>query len=122
MEITLEAIISFIGLFLGGGGGAFFTWRWMNRRDRAEAKEKESEAKSAEVDMDQKAQDTYQQMLEDKQKEVDDNHRLIAERDCDVNIQTMSAKAFDRLSLSNDWSFAQIDELEAELVEKKNGE
>jgi len=46
----------------------------------------------------------------------------IAERDCDVNIQTMSAEAFDRLSLSNDWSFAQIDELEAELVEKKNGE
>jgi hypothetical protein len=27
MEITLEAIISFIGLFIGGGGGAFFTWR-----------------------------------------------------------------------------------------------
>ena len=79
MEITLEAIISFIGLFLGGGGGAFFTWRWMNRRARAEAKEKEAEAKSAEVDMAQKVQDTYQQMLEDKQKEVDDNHRLITE-------------------------------------------
>jgi hypothetical protein len=79
MEITLEAIISFLGLFLGGGGGAFFTWRWMNRRARAEAKEKEAEAKSAEVDMAQKVQDTYQQMLEDKQKEVDDNHRLISE-------------------------------------------
>lgn len=79
MEITLEAIISFVGLFLGGGGGAFFTWRWMNRRARAEAKEKEAEAKSAEVDMAQKVQDTYQQMLEDKQKEVDDNHRLITE-------------------------------------------
>lgn len=79
MEITLEAIISFIGLFLGGGGGAFFTWRWMNRRARAEAKEKEAEAKSAEVDMAQKVQDTYQEMLEDKQKEVADNQRLIAE-------------------------------------------
>ena len=79
MEITLEAIISFIGLFLGGGGGAFFTWRWMNRRARAEAKEKEAEAKSAEVDMAQKVQDTYQEMLDDKNKEVDDNHRLIAE-------------------------------------------
>ena len=79
MEITLEAIISFIGLFLGGGGGAFFTWRWMNRRARAEAKEKEAEAKSAEVDMAQKVQDTYQEMLEDKQNEVEDNHRLIAE-------------------------------------------
>jgi hypothetical protein len=51
----------------------------MNRRARAEAKEKEAEAKSAEVDMAQKVQDTYQQMLEDKQKEVDDNHRLISE-------------------------------------------
>lgn len=79
MEITLEAIISLLGLFVGGGGGCFFTWRWMNRRARAEAKEKEAEAKSAEVDMAQKVQDTYQEMLEDKQKEVDDNHRLIAE-------------------------------------------
>ena len=79
MEITLEAIISLLGLFVGGGGGCFFTWRWMNRRAKAEAKEKEAEAKSAEVDMAQKVQDTYQQMLEDKQKEVDDNHRLISE-------------------------------------------
>ena len=79
MEITLEAIISLLGLFVGGGGGCFFTWRWMNRRARAEAKEKEAEAKSAEVDMAQKVQDTFQEMLEDKQKEVDDNHRLIAE-------------------------------------------
>ena len=79
MEITLEAIISLLGLFVGGGGGCFFTWRWMNRRARAEAKEKEAEAKSAEVDMAQKVQDTYQEMREDKQKEVDDNHRLIAE-------------------------------------------
>ena len=79
MEITLEAIISLIGLFIGGGGGCFFTWRWMNRRARAEAKEKEAEAKSAEVDMAQKVQDTYQEMLDDKNKEVEDNHRLIAE-------------------------------------------
>ena len=79
MEITLEAIISLLGLFVGGGGGCFFTWRWMNRRAKAEAKEKEAEAKSAEVDMAQKVQDTYQEMLEDKNKEVEDNHRLIAE-------------------------------------------
>ncbi len=79
MEITLEAIISLLGLFVGGGGGCFFTWRWMNRRARAEAKEKEAEAKSAEVDMAQKVQDTYQEMLEDKNKEVADNQRLIAE-------------------------------------------
>ena len=42
----------------------------------------------------------------------------IAERDCDVTIQTMNPDTFNRLCLSNDWSFAQIDELEGELVAK----
>ena len=42
----------------------------------------------------------------------------IAERDCDVTIQTMSPETFNRLCMSNDWSFAQIDELEGELVAK----
>jgi len=51
MEITLEAIISLIGLFVGGGGGAFFTWRYMRRKARAEAAGAE--------------QDYYQQLLED---------------------------------------------------------
>ena len=36
MEITLEAIISFIGLFVGGGAGAFFTWRWQKKKAKAE--------------------------------------------------------------------------------------
>ena len=36
MEITLEAIISFIGLFLSGGAGAFFTWKWQKRKAKAE--------------------------------------------------------------------------------------
>lgn len=72
MEITLDSIIGILGLLLGGGAGGFFTWRWQ----RAKAK---AEAKTAEVDMAQKVQDTYQQILDDKQKEVDDNHRLIAE-------------------------------------------
>lgn len=79
MEISLDTLINIGTLLLGGGGGAFFTWRWQRARAKAEAKEKEAEAKSAEVDMAQKVQDTYQQMLEDKQKEVEDNHRLIAE-------------------------------------------
>ena len=80
MEITLDSIIGIMGLLFGGGAlGGIFTWRWQRARAKAEAKEKEAEAKSAEVDMAQKVQDTYQQMLEDKQKEVDDNHRLISE-------------------------------------------
>ena len=72
MEITLDSIIGILGLLLGGGAGGFFTWRWQRSKAKAEAK-------SAEVDMAQKVQDTYQQILDDKQKEVNDNHRLIAE-------------------------------------------
>lgn len=87
MEITLEAIISLIGLFIGGTGiTGFFFWRQHKRKEEAEAraseaeaKLKEVEAKAAEVDMAMKVQDTYQQILDDKQKEVEDNHRLINE-------------------------------------------
>ena len=72
MEITIDTLISLAGLFIGGGGGAFFTWRWMRRKAKAEAE-------TEEVNMAQRVQDTYQEILEDKQKEVEDNHRLIAE-------------------------------------------
>lgn len=87
MEITLDSIIGILGLIFGGGAvGGIFTWRWQRAKAKAEAKqaevevkEKEAEAKSKEIDMAQKVQDTYQEMLEYKQKEVEDNHRLIAE-------------------------------------------
>jgi hypothetical protein len=72
MEITFDTILSLLGLFIGGGGGAFFTWRWMRRKAKAEAQ-------TEEVRMAQAVQDTYQEMLEDKNKEVADNQRLIAE-------------------------------------------
>jgi len=58
MEITLEAIISFIGLFVGGGAGAFFTWRYQRKKAKAEAMQ-------AEVDAEKDKQDYYQQLLED---------------------------------------------------------
>lgn len=87
MEITLEGIVALITLFIGGSGiGGILTWRWMKKKAKAEAdqaaaeaKQKEAEAKAAEVELAQKIQDTYQEILEDKQKEVEDNHRLIAE-------------------------------------------
>ena len=72
MEISLDTLLNIAGLFIGGGGGAFFTWRWMRRKAKAEAQ-------TEEVNMAQKVQDTYQEMLEDKNKEVEDNHRLICE-------------------------------------------
>ena len=64
MEITLEAIISLVGLFVGGGGGAFFTWRYMRRKAKAEAV-------SAEVEAAEKMQDLYQQMVTDAQGDRD---------------------------------------------------
>ena len=70
MEITVDTLINLLGLILGGGCGAFFTWKWQRKKAQAEAKEKEAEA-------------TYQQMLDDKQKEVEDNHRYIAELKAD---------------------------------------
>ena len=65
MEITLEAIISLIGLFVGGSGGAFFTWRWMNRKAKAEAA-------TAEIDAAKDLQDMYQQMLADAKADRED--------------------------------------------------
>ena len=65
MEISLEAIISFIGLFIGGGGGAFFTWKWMNRKARAEAV-------AAEVDATKEMQDLYKKMLADANEYLED--------------------------------------------------
>lgn len=85
MEITIDTLISFAGLFIGGGGGAFFTWRWMRRKAKAEAE-------TEEVNMAQRVQDTYQEMLKDKDEEVQDKNRIIAElrADRDHYRQTVS--------------------------------
>lgn len=56
MQITIDTVIAFLSLMLGGGGGAFFTWRWQ----RAKAK---AEAKTAEVDATKEMQEVYQQSL-----------------------------------------------------------
>ena len=65
-------MINLLGLILGGGSGAFFTWRYMKKKAKAEAE-------SAEVDMAQKVQDTYQQMLKDKDEEMEDKKKIINE-------------------------------------------
>lgn len=64
MEITLEAIISLIGLFVGGGGGAFFTWRYMRRRAKAEAVQ-------AEIDAAKDKQEYYRNIIDDVAKDRD---------------------------------------------------
>ena len=72
MEITLEAIISFIGLFVGGGAGAFFTWRYQKKKAKAEAE-------SAEIDAAKDLQDMYQQMLADAKADREDRKVQIEE-------------------------------------------
>ena len=72
MEITLEAIISLLGLFIGGGGGAFFTWRYLRRKAKAEAV-------TAEIDATKDMQDMYQQMLEDAKKDREDRREQVEE-------------------------------------------
>ena len=72
MEITLEAIISFIGLFLSGGAGAFFTWKWQKRKVKAEAEKEEAEAKNAAMDAAKNMQEAYEKMFENVNKYLDD--------------------------------------------------
>ena len=72
MEITLDSIISILGLFIGGGGGAFFTWRFMRRKAKAEAV-------TAEVDAAKDMQDMYQQMLEDAKRDREDRREQVDE-------------------------------------------
>ena len=68
----MEAIISLIGLFIGGGGGAFFTWRYMRRKAKAEAV-------TAEVDAAKDLQDMYQQMLADAKADREDRKEQMNE-------------------------------------------
>ena len=65
MEITLEAIISFIGLFVGGGGGAFFMWRYQKRKAKAEAV-------TAEVEAAKDMQELYKKMIDHSNEYLDE--------------------------------------------------
>lgn len=61
----MEAIISFVGLFVGGGAGAFFTWRYQKKKAKAEAE-------SAEIDAAKEMQGLYKQMLNDANEYLED--------------------------------------------------
>ena len=78
MQITIDTVIAFLSLILGGGGGAFFTWRWQ----RAKAK---AEAKTAEVDATKEMQDVYQQLIADVKQDRTEQKQYIAELKQDRN-------------------------------------
>ena len=79
MEITLEAIISVIGLLFGGSGiGALITWRYQRKKARAEAKEAEAtaerakyEAMQANTQLIKDIQNSYQQLTTDLKANLD---------------------------------------------------
>lgn len=79
MEITLEAIISFIGLFVGGGTiGGFLFWKQTKKRAiaeaklaEAEAKMKEAEARKAEIEAAEEKLEYYQHIIDDVVKDRD---------------------------------------------------
>ena len=93
MEITLEAIISLIGIIVGGGSiGGFLFWKQTKKRAEAEAKQaeaeaklKEAEARKAEIEADKERQDYYQQLAKDLAEDREDrkrqNDELRTERD-----------------------------------------
>lgn len=73
MNFTIDSFLSIASLLLGGGGiGAFFTWRYVRREAKAKAE-------TEEVNMAKAVQDTYQEMMKDKETEVLDKNRIIAE-------------------------------------------
>ena len=65
MEITLEAIISLVGLLFGGGTiGGVLTWRYMRRKAKAEAVQ-------AEVEAAKDKQEYYRGIIDDVAKDRD---------------------------------------------------
>jgi len=73
MEISLETIISIVGLLLGGGGiGGFFTYRYTKRKERAEASTSEAGAAK-------EWQDVYQQIVSDLKSDRDEQKTYIQE-------------------------------------------
>ena len=85
MEITLDTIISIIGLLLGGGCGAFFTWRWQRKKAKAEAEKEEQSyyqqmMKDIAADRDYYKQERndYRQTIKSYDERIDDLERKVA--------------------------------------------
>lgn len=79
MEISIDTIIALAGLFIGGGGGAFFTWRYQRQKAKAEAKEAEAQAAGADATAAKELQDVYQQLITDIKTDRDEQKAYIQE-------------------------------------------
>ena len=87
MEISIDTLLSIAGLFIGGSGGAFFTWRYAKKKAKAEAVQAEAEAEKAKVETQQATavmmktiQDGYQQMIADMKANIDEQKQYSEEQ------------------------------------------
>ena len=78
MEINIDTIIAILGLFIGGGSDAFFTWRYHRKKAKAEAV-------TAEADAAKELQDVYQQLITDIKTDRDEQKAYINELKEDRN-------------------------------------
>lgn len=73
MEISIETIVSILGLLAGGGGiGGWLTYRYTRRKEKAEAE-------SAEANATKEVQDVYQQLISDVKADRDEQRAYISE-------------------------------------------
>ena len=91
--LSIDNIVTLLGILLGGGGGAFFTWRYQRKKAKSEAKAAEAEAEKAKFEamqanaqLTKEIQDSYQQLtadlkanLETQQQYNDEQKQYIAE-------------------------------------------
>ena len=68
----MDTIISLLGLFIGGGGGAFFTWRYMRRKAKAEAESAEVDTVKNMQDVVSNMQGAYDKMLDQVNHYIED--------------------------------------------------
>lgn len=87
MEISIETLLSIVGLLVGGSSGAFFTWRYAKKKAKAEAVQAEAEAEKAKVEISQATaemmktiQDGYQQMISDMKANIDEQKQYSDEQ------------------------------------------
>ena len=76
--LSIDNIVTLLGILLGGGSGAFFTWRYQRKKAKSEAKAAEAEAEKAKFEamqanatLTKEIQDSYQRLTEDLKANLD---------------------------------------------------
>lgn len=85
MGFNIEAIISLLGVLIGGSGGAFFMWKWQSRKAKAEAEKEEQgyyqtmmEDIAKDRDYYKQERDEYRRTIKDYDARIDQLERAVA--------------------------------------------